>query len=596
MNSEKNLERYVSVYQNKNSVDVPINVVLTNVLNWIKLGRWAKLIQTIRETGVGKGDLPCVTWTGVFNKGSRTENGISEFSGFAPMDFDMKDSSVDDIQAQIEELKEDPHIYAIWKSASGKGIHALMRIHSCESYRDHYRAIIKNYPRIDEKCSNISRILFVSHDPELYINEDALEFTEVITEEVLTLTSEPTKASKTDFRKLELVCNLFLNAQQGERNDKMLRAGRLLGGFISGGIIQEDIGRSALLGALEHRRYELGEEDYRDAIRTMENGITHGKLSPIHEIQDEFLKISLAEAIKEEDILKFTQSEQEGLDFLLKYKRGEFEKGLETGYTEFDPHFKFIKKALTVVLGHGHSGKTSFALWFCIIAAKSHGWKWAIYCGENSTESVRLILNQYNMGKRIEDATELEIERSNRWVSNKFVILRNEDLLEPVQVLDLMDKVRSVYSIDACLVDPFNYLKLPGKERYNSVIEAYTLFRNYCLRTGINLWLTAHTNTEAQREDKMPTAAQAEMGAMLFNKADQFICVHRTTWEDDDHTIRNNGCQVYIAKTDRDQLYGLVKGKYKEPIELRYTRIGFTDKHGLFPYSTHNAHQKKLDF
>jgi len=141
----------------------------------------------------------------------------------------------------------------------------------------------------------------------------------------------------------------------------------------------------------------------------MENGITHGKLSPIHEIQDEFLKISLAEAIKEEDILKFTQSEQEGLDFLLKYKRGEFEKGLETGYIEFDPHFKFIKKALTVVLGHGHSGKTSFALWFCIIAAKSHGWKWAIYCGENSTESVRLILNQYNMGKRIEDATELEV-------------------------------------------------------------------------------------------------------------------------------------------------------------------------------------------
>jgi hypothetical protein len=174
--------------------------------------------------------------------------------------------------------------------------------------------------------------------------------------------------------------------------------------------------------------------------------------------------------------------------------------------------------------------------------------------------------------------------------------LKNEELLEPIQVLDLMDKVRSVYSVDACLVDPFNYLKLPGKERYNSVIEAYTLFRNYCLRTGINLWLTAHTNTEAQREDKMPTAAQAEMGAMLFNKADQFICVHRTTWEDEGGMQRNNACQVYVAKTDRDQLYGLVKGKYKEPIELRYTRIGFTDKYGRFPYMSHNVHQQNIGF
>ena len=596
MSNEIKLERFVSIYENKSSVDRPNSISDTHVLNWIKMGRWEKLVTHIRQTGEGKGNLPCVTWTGEFQENNRTETGIVSFSGFAPMDFDMKEFGEDEILAQIQELKEDPYVYAVWRSASGKGVHALMRIHSIEQYRDHYRAIIKKYPSIDEKCSNISRILFVSYDPELHINEDALEFSEIIQEETLVLSSDSVKATKTDFKKLELVCNLFLNAQQGERNDKLLRAGRLLGGFIAGGIIQEDIGRSSLIGALETRRYELGEEDYRAGFRTIENGITHGKLSPISEIQDEFLKISLAEAIKEEDLIKFTQTEQEGLEFLMKYKRGEFEKGLDVGYSEFNPHFKFIKKALTVVLGHGHSGKTSFALWFAMISAKSHRWKWAVYCGENSVESVRLILNQYNMGKRIEDATEMEIERSNKWVSNKFIILKNEELLEPVQVLDLIDKVRSVYSIDACLVDPFNYLKLPGKERYNSVIEAYTLFRNYCLRTGINLWLTAHTNTEAQREDKMPTAAQAEMGAMLFNKADQFLCVHRTTYEDHDQTIKSNGCQVYVAKTDRDQLYGLVKGKYKEPIELRYTRIGFTDKYGVFPYASHNEVQTKILF
>lgn len=586
----------VTIYENMINTSVPHYVSVKEVLNWIKIGRWAKIVQGVRDGMNKKTDLPCVTWVGEFKVGDRTEEGISQFSGFAPLDFDMKEYSDEQINDKIEELKEDPYIFAIWKSASGKGIHAIMRIHSLENYRSHYRAIISKYEGIDEKCSNKSRILFVSHDANLYINEDSLIFSDLLNEEVLVLTSEPSIATRTDFRKLELVCNLFLNAKEGERNDKMLRAGRLLGGFISGGIIQEDIGIKTLEGALETRRYELGEDDYRSAVRTMHNGITHGRQSPISDIQDEFIKVSLQEAIKEEDLLEFIQTEAEGLDFLLKYKRGEFPKGLDCGYPELDPHFKFIKKALTVVLGHGHSGKTSFALWFLMLASRMHSWKWAVYCGENSVESVRLILNQYYLGKRIEDATEMDIEKSNKWVSNRFIILKNEELLEPMQVLDLIDKVRSVYSIDGALIDPFNYLKLAGKERYNAVIEAYTQFRNYSLRTGLNLWLTAHTNTEAQREDKMPTAAQAEMGSMLFNKADQFICVHRTSYEDVDGQTKNNGCLVYVAKTDRDQLYGLVKGKYKEPIELRYTRVGFVNQFGVFPLPSHNGIQSEINF
>jgi hypothetical protein len=160
----------------------------------------------------------------------------------------------------------------------------------------------------------------------------------------------------------------------------------------------------------------------------------------------------------------------------------------------------------------------------------------------------------------------------------------------------LIDKVRQVHSIDGALIDPFNYLKLAGKERYNAVIDAYTQFRNYSLKTGINLWLTAHTNTESQREDRMPTPAHAEMGSMLYNKADQFICVHRHSYDDVDGGVKNNGCSVYVAKTDRDQLYGLVKGKYKEPIEFRYTRVGFIDQYGLFPLASHNAIQSEINF
>lgn len=589
-------ENLVSIYPNMYKADDVKHISVDNALNWIKVGRWADKVSNVKNGKMDKRDLPAIIWGGEFKPGNRTNEGISRYSGLAPLDFDMKTSTLDEIQEKIDMLKEDPYILAIWLSSSGKGIHALMRIQSQEDYSAHYRAIISKYDGIDPACSNISRLLFISHDPNMHINRDSLIFSEVIREEKLQLSSEPTIATKTDFKKLEMVCNLFLNAQEGERNVKMLKAGRLLGGFVAGGLIQEDIGINSLLGALETRRYELGEKDYQECKVTLNNGFQHGLLSPLIEIQDEFIKMSLQESLREEDLYKFIQTEEEGLDFLLKYKRGEFDRGLDCGYHEFEPHFKFIKKAFTVVLGHGHSGKTSFALWFLNLASRLHNWKWAVYCGENSVESVRLILNQYYLGKRIEDAKEEEIMRSNKWVSNRFIILKNEDLLEPYQVLDLIDKVRQVHSIDGALIDPFNYLKIVGKERYNAVIDAYTQFRNYSLKTGINLWLTAHTNTESQREDKMPTPAHAEMGSMLYNKADQFMCVHRHSYDDVDGGIKHNGCSVYVAKTDRDQLYGLVKGKYKEPIELRYTRVGFIDQHGLFPLPSHNAIQSEIIF
>lgn len=589
-------ENLVSIYPNMYKMNDVKYISVHNALSWIKVGRWAEQVKKVKEGLMDKKELPCIIWGGEFKAGERKNESLTRHSGLAPLDFDMKDSSNEEIENKIDELKADPYILAIWKSSSGRGIHCIMRIQSHEDYNAHYLAIIRKYNGIDPACKNISRLLFVSHDPDMHINEDSLIFTDVIREEQLVLPSEPVKATKTDFKKLEMVCNIFLNAKEGERNFKMLSAGRLLGGFIAGGLIQEDIGTSALMGALETRRHELGEEDYRAAKRTMYNGIEYGLLSPLVEIQDEFIKLSLQESLKEEDLYKFIQTEKEGLEFLLRYKRGEFDKGLDCGYQEFDPHFKFIKKALTVILGHGHSGKTSFALWFLTLAARQHNWKWAVYCGENSVESVRLILNQYYLGKRIEDAREDEIVRSNQWVSNRFIILKNEDLLEPYQVLDLIDKVRHVHSIDGALIDPFNYLKIVGKERYNAVIDAYTQFRNYSLKTGINLWLTAHTNTESQREDKMPTPAHAEMGAMLYNKADQFMCVHRHSYDDFDGATKNNGCSVYVAKTDRDQLYGLVKGKYKEPIELRYTRIGFTDQYNIFPLASHNAVQSQINF
>ena len=52
----------VTIYENMINTSVPHYVSVREVLNWIKLGRWSKIVEGVRESTNKKTDLPCVTW------------------------------------------------------------------------------------------------------------------------------------------------------------------------------------------------------------------------------------------------------------------------------------------------------------------------------------------------------------------------------------------------------------------------------------------------------------------------------------------------------------------------------------------------------
>lgn len=113
---------------------------------------------------------------------NRNDNDIQEASGLMITDYDHLPE--EDYKRIWEKLKNDKHTVLMFRSPSGDGIKAVVSIP--KSSKDDYRKRFKAYGDyineplfFDVKNSNISRLCFVSYDPELYTNWDAVPFTQI---------------------------------------------------------------------------------------------------------------------------------------------------------------------------------------------------------------------------------------------------------------------------------------------------------------------------------------------------------------------------------------------------------------------------------
>ncbi len=136
-----------------------------------------------------KSNLPCVLFTGEFNKpitkinasgkeyvSYRDDKSITKHSGLVPIDID----NVEDLDYAVSELINDDIIYALWRSSSGKGLHGLVKIGDGNKHTEHYRALIKRIKGLDTTAQNVARVLYVSYDPNIYVNTSSSVFYDII--------------------------------------------------------------------------------------------------------------------------------------------------------------------------------------------------------------------------------------------------------------------------------------------------------------------------------------------------------------------------------------------------------------------------------
>ena len=171
----------ISTYKNGFDTKSVVTEDIFAILSGIKTGRWQDECLPImnQPDEIKRRDmkkiLPNYTISGRFDVGRKNDS-LIEHSNLIGIDFDK----VENIQGFFNVLKNDPYTFSVFKSVSHTGLCAIVKIEGkrhidaflglAQYYWDTYKA------NVDQSCKNVSRIRYVSFDPDLYLNEKSKVF------------------------------------------------------------------------------------------------------------------------------------------------------------------------------------------------------------------------------------------------------------------------------------------------------------------------------------------------------------------------------------------------------------------------------------
>ena len=125
-----------------------------------------------------KKQLPGVTPSGRFKE--RKAEALIKYSGVVQADLDSLGEQLVEVR---EKLKQSPHVFALFLSPTCDGLKAWFRAPADPAkHLESFRAVEKHVKeltgvQIDQSCKDIARLCFMSYDPHLYVNDNAVEIT-----------------------------------------------------------------------------------------------------------------------------------------------------------------------------------------------------------------------------------------------------------------------------------------------------------------------------------------------------------------------------------------------------------------------------------
>lgn len=545
----------VTIFQNVFQKDQPHHIQLGTALKRIQEGNSATTIDEVRSGNKeAKKKLPVVLFSGEFS--SRADEALFEHSGFIVLDFDHID-----VQKSKAVLSTDDYVYSCWVSPSGDGLKALVRITNPERHRDHFRALVRYFYKqysleVDESGVNESRACFESYDPDIIVNTDAQKFGAFATERS-EQAQEARKESVTDYMKLNLACRMIRQAEDGEKHAMLLKAARLVGGYVAAGRIEEEEAVRVLFREIAKRDIDSEEHAYK----TIREGLEKGKQDPIRETIDQEQDAKRDLLINDGD-MSFISSDDEDFRWIDDYANGKIQVGLDTGDDKLDEYFRY-KKEFVIINGHSNVGKTTMALYLMMNASVRHGWKWVVYSSENRTASLKMSLMQFAVNRKIGDMTYDQRKSAYKWVNDHFTVISNNQVYSYSDIIVFLEKIMRQQEFDAVFIDPYNSLKLElsgNGSSHDYHYEAASQFLTFSNANDVAVWLNMHAVTEAQRrkgDDGLPVAPYAEDtegGGKFVNRADCFVTIHRKV-QAPDHNIKKT-TEMHIRKVRETETGG----------------------------------------
>lgn len=283
----------VSLYRGAKD-PVPIGQISWGeVLLDIQSGKYKPLIEQARKIRSQNEDsyrafkekLPAVTFAGTFSR--REKNGILSPTGFIIPDLDH----LENLESVLSLLHQDENIWFVFRSPSGEGLKCGIRAEGIQNDEDHkrlFRAVSRYFSEtyrleIDRACSDISRLTFLSYDPNIFVRDNQPYFdVDAWAQKPVERHYKPVETAngwkeKYGSRVLDSKCKQIIQSVPGQQHNTRLRMATLVGGFIAGGYIDE----GAALSQLERAVRDSGAENVSAAMKTVRDGIEFGKTKPV---------------------------------------------------------------------------------------------------------------------------------------------------------------------------------------------------------------------------------------------------------------------------------------------------------------------------
>ena len=158
---------------------------MSQIIGFIKNGAHAEQINLLREfikagdtnnADNAKKQLPGFTPSGLFST-SRSEANLSQYSRVLHVDFDKLTTI--ELLTLTNSFKQNKKVYAFFISPSGKGVKVFFKINSGSNEHRKKIELLFEYVESewglipDKQCKDLSRLCFMSYDPNAYINVNA---------------------------------------------------------------------------------------------------------------------------------------------------------------------------------------------------------------------------------------------------------------------------------------------------------------------------------------------------------------------------------------------------------------------------------------
>lgn len=285
-----------------------------------KDGYYAQLIQHLRglktkkEKDVYKQEhLPAFTFSCTV-KSSRNTKNIESHTGILVIDIDNDgllpyikerqikepDYDINTFKTEVSRLDGDGFTNIMFSSlsASGNGVFLMFLINP----KDHalcFESIKWEFEhiygiKIDRACSDVVRLRFCTYDPDAIIrpyaqvkeyspSQEFLDWRavqEARKEELKSKTKTFVSNAQAATQIVNTALRMIENAKPGERHTMTRNAARLLGGYISTGVLTLDYARDILRSAVESK--SGWDDPTQDAYKAIDWGLEKGQLSPLH--------------------------------------------------------------------------------------------------------------------------------------------------------------------------------------------------------------------------------------------------------------------------------------------------------------------------